>query len=372
MIIILVHVNFYFYKIFLKIVLSAKYEEVDLMYEYEMQKAADNLIKGIFKVKPGETVVLTCDSLSCMNVVNAVAASALAAGANPMVIKIPAPDGVGQAADPKLPIEPLTGAVSNCDVWIEFNQKWLLYSTPYQKAIIANKKLRYMCLVEFTEEVMIRTMCDIDTVKLTEFMNRVGELNRAAKKIRMTTPGGTDVTFETDDRHVVSVDAGDASKPGVYMMMGQLNVVPKYGSVNGVIVFDGTVTPPFGRTPDMPIKLTVENSVIVKIEGGNDAKAYEKWLKSFNDPGMLKMAHVAYGFNPGAKLSGNVVEDERVWGATEWGIGYVSPTVGGPEGQAAVSHTDGICIDTSVWLDGIQIMDEGKMVDDELEAMYPR
>ena len=107
-------------------------------------------------------------------------------------------------------------------------------------------------------------------------------------------------------------------------------------------------------------------------EGGNDAKAYEKWLKSFKDSGMLKMAHVAYGFNPGAKLSGNVVEDERVWGATEWGIGYVSPTVGGPEGQAAVSHTDGICIDTSVWLDGTQIMDEGKMVDDELESMYPR
>ena len=342
------------------------------MFDYEMQKAADTLILDIFKVQPGETVVLTCDSLSCMKIVDAVASSAHAAGALPMVIKFPAPDGVGQAADPKLPIEPLTGAVSNCDVWIEFNQKWLLYSTPYQRAISTNKKLRYMCLVEFTEDVMIRTMCDIDTAKLTKFMNRVAELNRAAKIIRMTTPSGTDVTFETDDRHVVSVDAGDASKSGVYMMMGQLNVVPKYGSVTGTIVFDGTVTPPFGRTPDVPIRLTVKNSVITKIEGGNDAKTYEKWLKAFNDPGMLKMAHVAYGFNPGAKLSGNVVEDERVWGATEWGIGYVSPTVGGPEGQAAVSHTDGICLDTSVWLDGVQLMKEGKMTDPELEAIYPR
>lgn len=342
------------------------------MFDYEMQKASDTLILDIFKVKPGETVVLTCDSLSCMRIVDAVASSAHAAGAFPMVIKFPAPDGVGQAADPKLPIEPLTGAVSNCDVWIEFNQKWLLYSTPYQRAISTNKKLRYMCLVEFTEDVMIRTMSDIDTAKLTEFMNRVAELNRTAKSIRMTTPSGTDVTFETDPRHVVSVDAGDASKSGVYMMMGQLNVVPKYGSVNGTIVFDGTVTPPFGRTPDVPIKLTVENSIIVNVEGGNDAKAYEKWLKNFNDPGMLKMAHVAYGFNPGAKLSGNVVEDERVWGATEWGIGYVSPTVGGPEGQAAVSHTDGICLDTSVWLDGVQLMNEGKMVDPALEAIYPR
>lgn len=341
------------------------------MYEYEMQKAADTLIKDMFQVKKGESVVITCDSLSCMNVVNAVASSAHAVGAHPMVIKFPAPDGVGQAADPKLPMEPLTAAVSNCDVWIEFNQKWLLYSTPYQKAIEVNKKLRYMCLVEFTEDVMIRTMSDIDIPKLTAFMTKVGQLNRAAKTIRMTTPAGTDVTFETDDRHVVSVDTGDASKSGVYMMLGQLNVVPKYGSVNGTIVFDGTVTPPFGRTPDRPIKLIVKDSVIVEIQGSSDAAAYEKWLKDFKDPGMLKMAHVAYGFNPGAKLSGNVVEDERVWGVTEWGIGYVSPTVGGPDGQAAVSHTDGICLNTSVWLDGVQLMDEGKMVDEELEAMYP-
>ena len=79
------------------------------MYDYELQKAADTLIKDVFQVKPGETVVLTCDSLSCMNVVNAVASSAHAADALPMIIKFPAPDGVGQAADPKLPIEPLTG-----------------------------------------------------------------------------------------------------------------------------------------------------------------------------------------------------------------------------------------------------------------------
>ncbi len=341
------------------------------MYDYELQKAADTLIGDLFKVKPGETVVITCDSLSCMNVVNAVMSSAHAAGALPMMIKFPAPDGIGQAADPKLPIEPLTAAVSNCDVWIEFNQKWLLYSTPYLRAIEANKKMRYMCLVEYTEDVLIRTLKDLNSEKLAAFMNKVAVLNRAAKVTRMTTPAGTDVTFETNPEHTILVDAGLASKSGIYMMAGQLNVVPKFGSVNGTIVFDGTVTPPFGRNPDVPIRLTVKNSEIVKVEGGADAKAYEKWLKSFDDPGMLKMAHVAYGFNPGAQLSGNVVEDERVWGVTEWGIGYVSPIIAPPDGQQAISHTDGICIDTSVWIDGVQIMDKGKMVDPELEAMYP-
>lgn len=67
------------------------------------------------------------------------------------------------------------------------------------------------------------------------------------------------------------------------------------------------------------------------------------------------MAHIAYGFNPGAILTGNIVEDERVWGATEWGIGYVSPFDAPPCGQDAKSHCDGICLDSSVWLDGVQI-----------------
>jgi len=35
------------------------------------------------------------------------------------------------------------------------------------------------------------------------------------------------------------------------------------------------------------------------------------------------MAHICYGFNPGAKLTGDIVEDERVWGCVEWGIGHM-------------------------------------------------
>ena len=65
------------------------------------------------------------------------------------------------------------------------------------------------------------------------------------------------------------------------------------------------------------------------------------------------------------------MEDERVWGATEWGIGYVSDIDAPPCGQDAVSHTDGICLNSSVWLDGVQIMDQGEIVLPELKALMP-
>jgi len=68
------------------------------------------------------------------------------------------------------------------------------------------------------------------------------------------------------------------------------------------------------------------------VEGGGEAAVYETYLMDFRDPGMLKMAHIAYGFNPGARLSGNIVEDERVWGSTERDIGCVSDIDAPPRG----------------------------------------
>ncbi|MEF9921525.1 MAG: aminopeptidase [Anaerovoracaceae bacterium] len=341
------------------------------MLKFELQHAADKLIKEIFAVKKGETVIITADTMSDMTLVDAVAASAYAVGAIPMVITIPTPGGVGKAADPDLPLEALTGALLGCDVWIEFNHQWLLYSTPFERSIEANKKMRYMCLVDFSVELLIRTVGKVETPQLQVFMSRVTEEHEKAKTMRVTTPAGCDVSFELDPNHLVCNDCGNATIPGMHMLTGQLNVVPRFGTINGKIVFDGTVTPPFGKVPSSPIVLTVENSIVTKIEGGPEAKEYEKWLKSFDDEGMFKMAHIAYGFNPGAKLTGNVVEDERVWGCTEWGIGYVSPIDAPPVGQDAKSHTDGICLNSTVWLDGRQIMKEGVIVDKELLALSP-
>jgi leucyl aminopeptidase (aminopeptidase T) len=108
--------------------------------------------------------------------------------------------------------------------------------------------------------------------------------------------------------------------------------------------------------------LHVENGEIKKIEGGAEAAQYESWLKGFKHPNMMRMAHICLSFNPGAKLTGDIVEDERVWGATEWGIGN-------HPGMPAPSHSDGICLNSSIWLDGTQILDKGISVHPELSKL---
>ncbi len=337
----------------------------------ELETAAEKLVKEIFAVKAGETVTITTDYDSNMKVTRAVADAVQEAGGHPVILQIPTPRSVGKAADPDLPVEVLSAALSTTDVWIEFNRQWLLYSTPYERAGRTNRKLRYMCLVDFNEDLLIRTVGHVDTPRLQVFMRRVAALTEQAHTMHVTTPAGTDVRFEIDPVHYVACDCGDASFPAIHMLTGQINVVPRFGSIQGTIVFDGCVTPPFGRVPDKPIRLTVEDGVITAVEGGEDAAEYRDYLQGFHDPGMLKMAHISYGFNPGAKLTGNIVEDERVWGATEWGIGYVSDVDAPPDGQDAVSHSDGICLRSTVWLDDRCILRDGTVADPELMELDP-
>ena len=68
-------------------------------------------------------------------------------------------------------------------------------------------------------------------------------------------------------------------------------------------------------------------------------------------------------------MTGDIVEDERVWGCAEWGIGHVGIQLVPPDGIPAPSHTDGQSLDCSVWLDDEPFMEKGRILHPELQAL---
>ena len=338
-------------------------------YEYELGKAADILARELFKLKPGETFVITADTESDLRVVNATARAAFAVGAKPMVILLASPLGVSEAADPMLPVEALAGALKGADAWVEFNNQWLLYSTPYNIAMKENEKLRYMNLVGMNADMMVRCIGRVNYPVLGEFLERLYKMTTNTKHFRFSTPAGEELEFDYDPDRITTLSKGYADVPGCHFMAGQIAWAPKFETINGLLVFDGSLVPPLGKL-EQPIRLRIEKGVIVRVEGGNEAVEFERWMDSFDHPQMRRLAHASWAFHPGAKLTGDIVEDERVWGATEWGIGAVGPCFSRTgELIPAPSHTDGICLNTSAWLDGIQILDEGRVVDEELAKL---
>jgi 2,5-dihydroxypyridine 5,6-dioxygenase len=339
-------------------------------YEYELGVAGDTICHELFELKRGETLVVTADTESDERVADAIARAAFSCGAKPIVAWTATPLGVSKAADPMLPVDSLTALLETADAWVELNNKMLLYSTVYERALAENPRLRHLCLAGADANLLVRCVGRIDFELLGEFQSRVADLTYAATHVRMTTPAGGDIEF--DNWHAswgqAMPDLGRANEPGSFCMAGQISWPIVLGSVNGTVVFDGSIDPPFGRILSEPVVLRVQAGEILKIEGGADARTFDAWTRSFDHPQMRKLAHVCYGFNPGAKLSGKILEDERVWGASEWGIGYVHPDYS-PGGIDGPSHCDGVCLETSVWLDGVQLMEMGTVLDPRLREL---
>ena len=334
--------------------------------ELELAKATDILVRELLKLKSGESLLITLDTKSDWRAAVATARAAQAVDAKVAVMWHTAPPGYGKAADPYLP-DPLKAAVLNCDVWVEFNYEWLLYSGPWEKAMKTGR-VRYLCLVGMDAPMMVRCIGKVNWSALREFQTRISDMTHKARRMRITTPAGTDVNFENDTKRPVCNELGYADTPGPHFLGGQIGWAPIEESIKDTIVFDGSFSG--GGEADLgilkePIKLTIKKGKIVKVEGGREAKFVEAWLANFNDLNMYNLAHVCYGFNPGAKLTGVCLEDERVWGSTEWGLGHQGAHLKGKAGPAS-SHADGICLNSSVWLDDVQVLREGKIVHLEL------
>ena len=310
------------------------------IYEFEMQKGADEIVRELFNVQPGETFILTADTLSDMDVVNAVARSIYAAKAKPMVIQLATPPGPGRMVDDFLPAAALKGALKEADCFIEFNKMYLLYSDISDYAQKNNKKLRGLCLPAMNKDVLTRLFANVDHRALAAYLGAVRKRIEEAKHIRFEYTSGTAVEFDNKvpEQPIYSRD-GYARTPGMHQLSGMIAWAPDLDSINGTITVDGSLVPQFGVCEE-PAYIHLKNGVITGVDGGRQAQEFYNLLKSFNHPQMLRPAHACVGFNPKAKLTGQIGEDERLWGGTQWGFGNVGIHLIPPDGIPAPSHLD--------------------------------
>jgi 2,5-dihydroxypyridine 5,6-dioxygenase len=334
--------------------------------DLELFKAAYITVKEILRVKAGENLLITIDSISDFRVAEEMAKAGEALGAKVMVAWHTTPKGYGQATDPYLPA-PLVAACPEADAWIELNNQWLLYGTSWQRAV-TNGRTRNLMLGGLSTEQLIRCIGEVDIDAQIAFQEKVVEISKNARRMTMTNKAGTDIEFENDPSRPFANELL-ADTPGGHFLTGQIGWAPKEETINGTLAFNGAISG--GGEADIgivsePVIYEVEKGRIKEIRGGKEAGIIKRWFEKLNDPGMYLAAHVCYGFNPNAKLGYTTTEDERVWGCTEWGFGYQGPMYSGGEPRVAASHIDGVCLDTSVVCDGVPVTEDGQVVHPEL------
>jgi leucyl aminopeptidase (aminopeptidase T) len=331
----------------------------------ELAKAAHTLVNDVLLIKKGEDVLIWGDTACDEAVCKATASAAYTAGATPCIVLFQT-----KANPMEEPPKPLAAAMMNADVTIEYAMQYLLY-TKAQVDALNQRNRAYICLTGCDTEGMVRTIAMVNYKKMIQLGDKLAELTGKADEIRITSPAGTDFTGKIGGRPVENYGS-TADKRKYIMLGGQTGWACLENSQDGTLVFDGNLWPPDEVRANIrtPIKLKVAKGVIKEISGGIEADIFKKWMTSFNDENMYRIAHICYGYNPGARITGNIAEVERVFGVVQVGWGtqgpLIRPDLGGKPGWRAAAHCDGIMLNPSVYLDGETIEEKGRYVHPDL------
>jgi hypothetical protein len=73
---------------------------------------------------------------------------------------------------------------------------------------------------------------------------RITDLTLNANEVKITNPAGTDVSFRNSSSRMGEIETGKADAPGSHMMSGQMIWEIELETINGKIVYDGSINPP--------------------------------------------------------------------------------------------------------------------------------
>ena len=178
-----------------------------------------------------------------------------------------------------------------------------------------------------------------------------------ARSIHLTTPGGTDLRFDSTGRRGNALYC--VVEPGEFSTIPtvEANTTPVEGTAEGVIVCDASI-PYLGiGLVDAPVVCTVREGFITDIRGGRAADILRRDLESHNDTNSFNVAELGLGLNPHCRMCGIMLEDEGVVGTAHIGVG-TNITLGGK--TKAPCHYDLIMYHPTIRADGQLIFDRDK------------
>lgn len=207
-----------------------------------------------------------------------------------------------------------------------------------------------------TEDMFMRTI-PIDYGHLETIGRALGAQLTEAETCRITAPGGTDVEISLRGRGGRS-DDGDLRAEGSFgnMPAGEAYIAPYEQAGRGTIVFDLSVAS--SGVLERPITIVFEGGRAVRIAGGSEADALAATLDKGGETGRV-IAELGIGTNPGATITGLILEDEKVEGTVHLAFG-TNTGIGG-ENESSV-HIDGVIRSPTLELDGRTIMRDGRLL----------
>jgi len=229
--------------------------------------------------------------------------------------------------------------------------------------IVNRRKMRHAHMVNISHDIMLQGM-RADFAAVDDISRRVIEIVSRARRIRATTPAGSDfcATLNPAYRWVKTSGLISPDKWG-NLPGGEVFTTP--GEVNGTFVIDGVVgdylCEKYGNLKDTPLTVRIEKNRLVGAESPDQELRDDFWAYTHTDENSDRVGEFAIGTNIQLeKVIGQILQDEKFPGIhIAFGNPYGAHT--GADWYSA-THIDVVGTEFDIWVDDVPLMKSGRFL----------
>lgn len=310
----------------------------------EMRKAIETALTDCLALKEGETFLSIGDEPS-REIGMAFWEIAREKRAESMYVEI-----VPRSSHAEEPPAPVAAMMAEVKVIVAPTSKSLSHTRARKAACVAGA--RVATLPGITKDVLIRGL-SADYQAIAERTKILAELITSGRTAHIASDTGTDLTMSLEGMKGLP-DTGLVHEPGDFSNLpaGEAFAAPVQGSAEGVLVVDGSMAG-VGVVKEH-IKITIRGGEAVEIVGSDQLQqVMEKYGRDARN-----VAELGVGTNDKVRLSGSVLEDEKVLGTVHVALGDNS-TFGG--NVSVPVHLDGIIRKPVLTIDDKVVVKDGKL-----------
>ncbi len=310
----------------------------------DLGPAVSAIVRRCLAVVEGEDVLVIVDDAT-RDIGEALQAEARAAGADAVLAVMDE-----RATDGTDPARPIAGALIACDVYIAPTTRSISHTPARKRATEAG--IRGATMPGVTEDMLARVM-SVDFDRMARRSDAVAKLLDARDTAHITSADGTDLTLTFGGRPGIS-DNGNLTAPGAFgnLPCGEAFVAPVGGEGQIVVTSVGSI----GISPE-PVTLTLERGRLVDARGGVGPEFIER-LRAHGELG-LNLAELGVGTNDKARVTGLVLEDEKILGTVHVAFG-ASAGIGGT--VSVPIHLDVVAPDVTLTIGSTTVLERGEYI----------
>ena len=311
----------------------------------DLDRAVRAVVRDCLGVKQGEEVLVIANPAT-QHLGERMREEAADAGGDAVLALIS--ERVSHAAEPPRSV---ADAMAAADVILAPTLQSLSHTAARKRASEAGA--RCATLPGVTEEMLARVM-SADMGGLRRKGHAIAAALDRASEAHVSSANGTDLRLDLSGRKAIP-DAGELTETGAFgnLPCGEGYIAPVGG--HGTLVIDGSMAG-VGLV-DEPVELVIEGGHLTSARGGQ-GMAFMELLTEHGEDG-TNVAELGIGTNERAKLTGEILEDEKILGTCHVAFG-ASAAIGGTV-QVPV-HLDCVVMKPTVELDGEAIVCDGELL----------